>query len=272
MKIRNGFVSNSSSMSSIVFPKDDNILINEDDPAFEGYLHVDVQEEDYGRSRNEILISIEDKLRFFIAMYAYDNHPDSYEAKTQEELDKKLENYFEKMSTLREKLHKMFRKYDIDVYLCTPEVTVREDTDFDPETGSFIKTGLRTYGIHISTENFIFSSVADMTDEQLEKFLFDKRSFAIVGGDEYRECYDNEWRMKQTIDYEYERFADHEDHEEGDYSYTDSEGVKHYWEHSSHWGEIVPDYYDTDHIPDYDHWDDEQPNLPFSKDYQEDIL
>ena len=72
MKIRNGFVSNSSSSSFVVISKEplDAIKPVDGNDLSGGYIRVTTDGASYGKYNISICKTLEDKLRHFVALYA----------------------------------------------------------------------------------------------------------------------------------------------------------------------------------------------------------
>ena len=233
MKVRRGFVSNSSSMSSIILAK--NVELEDADPnSWDSYLYLELpQESNYNRGRIELLNTVKQKIEWLITMASMSivagaENPD---------------DYYEKMAFLKERIRKLGKKHKYDISIITPPLYGSRKSHWDSELKKSIIDPGWCYDVNCSTESYLDWNFVASDDDRLERFLFSPKSFVIVGGDEYDETYKLEWEAKRSIDYEYERVGDYKN-----------------------WGEHPPAYWDGENIPDYDEdlWG-EQPNLPFSE-------
>lgn len=211
MKIREGFVSNSSSSSFLVISKtNENLKIG--NPAEEIEYHsVHIEGElSYCRSDIRLLETIEDKTEYIMAMYAYIlDELENHECK----LDK-MEPILEKLYSLKEWIYEIGRKYNMKVTASLPLYKFqREEEYYDFEKRKFIdcKPFYEIYPL-VYTEAGYISELREMIEnnkEMLERFLFNPQSFAILGGDEY---YDQlrplEVSMRKKVNYDYDFISD----------------------------------------------------------------
>jgi len=250
-------VSNSSSSSFLVLSKNQPKVPKKKN-RYVDYISVEVIEEDYSRSRNEVVRSIEDKLRLVTSFYAM-NYSDW------ENFDEDL--YIRQMTLFRHKIRELGEKYNYRIAITTPPIFFYNDFDFDEE-GNPIEYNRVCKEIKVSTEwwegvGLIKDIVEDKDTSRLERLLFNPQSFFIVGGDEYSKNYDLQYYERQKVNkqkYGYEVFGD---------------------ETKKSWGQWEP-YYVHGRVPEYDHyandedwcdesWDEHycQPNLPFDYDLKD---
>lgn len=254
MKIRNGFVSNSSSASFILIANTPTQNSKSDGRTWtlaNGKVHKDyekIQVQDFSddvcwtRSYIKYFDGIGSKSRYIMGIYAY---------ACQEDKD-----YFEKVLTLRDKIIDLGLKHDYNILLTIPPLYASFNKKY--KDGKWIKTGGVSTYVKINTEITYISDIVDMCEDsdtyRLEQFIFCPDSFGLLGGDEYRETYDkrkdlvgklNEIR-KSNPDFSYIRYADDPDR---DWTYTDKDG-----EH------IMHDSWESDCFEDYPDWmyDDEE--------------
>lgn len=263
MKIRSGFVSNSSSSSFVVISKED---ISSDincphrlplpEAVEDTYKIVEIPEgTSYCRGDIKLLNTLEDKLKFLVAMYAY-----SYQ-------HEEARSYFTRMIACRDKLSGICSRYGFQVAIHTPplrgyvesilldehyqDYKSEEENCLSPDINELVKsitdssqTSFSTY-IDISTECHFLPEMVDLVENRdtskLESYLFNPHSFCVIGGDEYLETSRIAYKMKQYIKkegYEYIKFGDDTaDHEIGDPCSWSESGV---YDYTYHWGEYKP--------------------------------
>ena len=224
MKIRHGFVSNSSSSSFVVISKEPLSVIkpaNMNTSDWE-YVRVTTKEASYGRADITLCRTIEDKLRHFTVLYAMHYAEDK--------------DYFFKMDSFREKIRSLGKKYGYMIAIeCPPLSGFVHQSDQGPEVVNYID---------INNECEYASDVANIVENEdtteLESYLFNPHSFCVLGGNEYPKTRRLAHKMRKFVDkegYEYRKFGDIiEDHEVGDLipgtkalRYTDA----------YHWGEYT---------------------------------
>ena len=217
MKIRNGFVSNSSSSSFVVISKEPLDVIKSAD---EKYIRVTTTGASYSRRDFAICRTIEDKLRHFTALYAIHYAKDK--------------DYFLKMDSFQQKIVSLGEKYGYIIDLeCPPLSGFVLQSDQGSEVVNYID---------INNECGYMSDVVEVVENEdtteLESYLFNPHSFCVLGGDEYFETDRLAHKMRKLVDkegYEYRKFGDiTEDYEIGDPCPWDEEEI---CTDSWHWGE-----------------------------------
>ena len=240
MKIRNGFVSNSSSSSFVVISKEplDVIKPAGKDAPDGGYIRVTTAGASYGKYNISICKALEDKLRHFVALYAI--------------YYQRSKDYFLKLDLLKHKIWSLGEKYGYRIVVeCPPlsgyipwfklpwhnrpPLSGNVSQQEPPEAVTFV---------NIENECDYLEEVVKIIENEdtteLESYLFNPHSFCVLGGYEYPKTLRLTHKMRKFVDkegYEYRKFGDIiEDHEVGDLipgtkalRYTDA----------YHWGEYT---------------------------------
>lgn len=233
MKIRNGFVSNSSSSSFILISKEKNIPnaprfgeTFKDDKGrtkkYWEYITADASVEGcYNRNDIKRLNTIEEKIIYLVHLYAY-----YYQE------SKPIEDYFFKLSDMKSKLQDLGRKRGYALYIKYPALCGGEDK-YIPHPVE--EKSLYTW-VNVSTECTYVKQVVVLMEKrdttELESFIFNPHSFALLGGDEYEETYELMSEAKKGVvaaGYPYEIIADYPDIEKGTCKWDP--------EYEYHWGE-----------------------------------
>lgn len=228
MKIRKGFVSNSSSSSFVVISKEplSTIKRREENSHNSKYIFVDTAGAAYSRSDIALCRSLEDKIRHFAVLYAIYYEEDK--------------DYFVKMDRFQSKIEALGEKYGYKITIACPPLSGYVSSSSwdqeDPEVVTFVD---------IPNECNYAEEVARIIENEdtteLESYLFNPHSFCVLGGNEYSETFKLAYKMRKFVDkkgYKYRKFGDiTEDHEEGDPCPWDADEV---WGTTYHWGTYKP--------------------------------
>jgi len=245
VKIRNGFVSNSSSSSFILIAKTPVPNSKNYGKTFtressrNKTVHKDWEYIDVGDMYGEIsycrgdimrINTIEEKTRYVMSLYAYYYQRDK--------------DYFEKVLTLRDKISSLGKKRWYCINMSIPPLSARWawDHDWSKEGDSRIPgTKKVETSVNIYTECNYVKELVDMCEDEdttrLDSFLFNPQSFGILGGDEYEETDRLRAQCVPELTYEYERIADDPDYKKGDLQYIKSDGEKVYHDDDYSWEE-----------------------------------
>ena len=261
MKIRNGFVSNSSSSSFVLIantPSQDSkqygktftrtsTSASKNSTVHNDYeiLHIEDYEGETSYCRSNIMwvSSITGKIRYIMALYAkyYESDP----------------NYFQKVLDAESKIFKLGIKHWYSMGISIPPLFARYERDWDDKNNKLLNTKhIETY-VKIYTECSYSSDIVKMIEDEdtslLDRFIFSSNSFCVLGGDEYDETYALQRkaveylnkRRAESPNFSYTMFADYEDHNKGD-KWIDFNGNEHVWEYDSHWEEDCFEHEDWD--------------------------
>ena len=230
MKIRKGFVSNSSSSSFVVISKEplSTIKRREENSRNSKYIFVDTAGASYSRSDIALCRSLEDKIRHFAVLYAIYYEEDK--------------DYFVKMDRFQSKIEALGEKYGYKITVECPPLSgcVRDlawDSQGDPEVVTYVDIPCQCTQLY---EQDVVDIIENKDTTELESYLFNPHSFCLLGGSEHPKTLRLAHRMRKFADkegYEYRKFGDIvEDHEVGDpipgtdsLRYTDA----------YHWGEYT---------------------------------
>lgn len=228
MRIRRGFVSNSSSSSFILISKEslpeakDIKKTSPDEEIMNGkywkrkLIDASIPGE-YNRNNIKKITKIEDKIIYLVHLYAL---------RYSEE--KPCETYFNKMGHMRQKLEYLGERRGYLWNIMYP--SLKGGIDRDGEVYTYID---------VSTECEYIPQVVELMEREdttdLESFIFNLHSFAILGGDEYEETFQLAYDAKREVlkeGYPYFRIAEYPDIEKGTW--------KAFPDYEYHWGEWNP--------------------------------
>ena len=230
MKIRNGFVSNSSSSSFVVISKEPLSVIKPADESTpdRGYIRVATTGASYLKDNISICRTLEDKLRYFTTLYAIYYEEDK--------------DYFIKMHRFQSKIETLGEKYGYKITVKCPPLSgcVRDlawDSRGDSEVVTYVDIPCQCTQL---CEQDVVDIIENKDTTELESYLFNPHSFCVLGGYEYPKTLRLAHKMRRFVDkegYEYRKFGDVvEDHEVGDpIPETDSLG----YTDAYHWGEYT---------------------------------
>ena len=227
MKIRSGFVSNSSSSSFVVISKEPLSVIKPADASTPdgGYIRVTTTGASYSKNNISVCRTLENKLRHFTALYAIHYEEDK--------------NYFIKMNRFQSKIEALGEKYGYKITVECPPLSgcVRDlawDSQGDPEVVTYVDIPCQCTQLY---EQDVVDIIENKDTTELESYLFNPHSFCLLGGSEYLETRRLIREMRKFVDkegYEYRKFGDiPRDHEIGDPLPDERWGT---YKDSFHWG------------------------------------
>ena len=227
MKIRSGFVSNSSSSSFVVISKEPLSVIKPADESTPdgGYIRVTTTGASYSKNNISVCRTLENKLRHFTALYAIHYEEDK--------------NYFIKMNRFQSKIEALGEKYGYKITVECPPLSgcVRDlawDSQGDPEVVTYVDIPCQCTRLY---EQDVVDIIENKDTTELESYLFNPHSFCLLGGSEYLETRRLIREMRKFVDkegYEYRKFGDiPRDHEIGDPLPDERWGT---YKDSFHWG------------------------------------
>ena len=227
MKIRSGFVSNSSSSSFVVISKEPLSVIKPADESTPdgGYIRVATTGASYSKNNISVCRTLENKLRHFTALYAIHYEEDK--------------NYFIKMNRFQSKIEALGEKYGYKITVECPPLSgcVRDlawDSQGDPEVVTYVDIPCQCTRLY---EQDVVDIIENKDTTELESYLFNPHSFCLLGGSEYLETRRLIREMRKFVDkegYEYRKFGDiPRDHEIGDPLPDERWGT---YKDSFHWG------------------------------------
>lgn len=268
MKVRNGFISNSSSSSFLIiaqspipdsielrltylsksyhylangkkiydyeselykYIEDPEILVDNPIKPEHNYQRLFIRfpaEISYCRGDIMKLTSVESKIKYCMALYSYWYGSDK--------------DYFPKVLEMNSKLRKLCSKYKYILDIEMIPLHAHYEYEWDKNFKKYVKTGKLETDVNVSTECSYTGKLVQLMEAEdsmkFEQFIFNPYSFAVLGGDEYDETYKLAYEAKQQVNYPYDYIGD---------------------DNAASWGKDIPDYWDADHIPEEDWWDDQ---------------
>lgn len=248
MKIRNGFVSNSSSSSFVVISK-------EDLPDCKDYLPEDLKyteikvEGKINYCRNDIMLcrTMKDKIRYLVALCAHHYAADTQYFFEMERCVKKIGDLGKKHGYLFDITYPPLKGFLVNEFLESKDLDFSSEDDLIAAYLNDPRTTVRTY-VTVSTECNYISSMVDLVESEdtteLESYIFNPDSFCVLGGDEYSKTYRLAHKMRKIVDkegYKYRKFGDDDpDHEIGDPLPYESITGDTTYSYAYHWGEYYP--------------------------------
>ena len=201
MKIRTGFVSNSSSSSFVVISKESLSVIKHVDKNTPdgGYISVTTAGASYLRNNISVCRTLEDKLRYFTALYAIYYEEDK--------------DYFIKMDRFQRKVEALGEKYGYKITVACPPLSgyvcdLAWDTQEDPEVVTYVDIPCQCMQLY---KQDVVDIIENKDTTELESYLFNPHSFCLLGGSEYPETHRLIKEMRKFVDregYEYRKFGD----------------------------------------------------------------
>ena len=227
MKIRSGFVSNSSSSSFVVISKEPLSVIKPADESTPdgGYIHITTAGVSYLENNISVCRTLEDKLRYFTVLYAIYYEEDK--------------NYFIKMNRFQSKIEALGEKHGYKITVTCPPLSgcVRDlawDSRGDPEVITYVDIPCQCTQLY---EQGVVDIIENEDTTELESYLFNPHSFCLLGGGEYPKTRILIREIRKFVDgegYEYRKFGDiPQDHEIGDPLPDERWGT---YKDSFHWG------------------------------------